>query len=60
MFSTDFNIAQKTNLVYSNLSERERIMRNYKKYIFDLDYTLLIPDWSLEDDYFRKVIPLQR
>ena len=33
-------------------------MRNYKKYIFDLDYTLLIPDWSLEDDYFRKHIPI--
>lgn len=34
-------------------------MKDYKKYIFDLDYTLLIPDWSLEDDYFRKVIPLE-
>lgn len=33
-------------------------MRNYQKYIFDLDYTLLIPDWSKEDDYFRKYIPL--
>jgi len=33
-------------------------MRNYQKYIFDLDYTLLIPDWSKEDDYFRKNIPL--
>lgn len=33
-------------------------MKNYKKYIFDLDYTLLIPDWSLEDDYFRKHIPI--
>ena len=27
-------------------------MKDYKKYIFDLDYTLLIPDWSKEDDYF--------
>ena len=33
-------------------------MRNYQKYIFDLDYTLLIPDWSKEDDYFRKNLPL--
>lgn len=33
-------------------------MINYQKYIFDLDYTLLIPDWSKEDDYFRKNIPL--
>lgn len=30
---------------------------NYQKYIFDLDYTLLIPDWSKEDDYLRKYIP---
>ena len=34
-------------------------MKNYKKYIFDLDYTLLIPDWSKEDDYLRKSIPLE-
>ena len=33
-------------------------MKDYKKYIFDLDYTLLIPDWSKEDDYFLKTIPL--
>lgn len=33
-------------------------MRNYKKYIFDIDYTILIPDWSKEDDYFKKCIPL--
>ena len=32
-------------------------MKDYKKYIFDLDYTLLIPDWSKEDDYLRKAIP---
>lgn len=32
-------------------------MKDYKKYIFDLDYTLLIPDWSKEDDYFKKSIP---
>ena len=31
-------------------------MKDYKKYIFDLDYTLLIPDWSKEYDYFRKNI----
>ena len=34
-------------------------MKDYKKYIFDLDYTLLIPDWSKEDDFFRKRIPLE-
>lgn len=34
-------------------------MNNYKKYIFDLDYTLLIPDWSKEDDYLRKSIPIE-
>ena len=34
-------------------------MKNYKKYIFDLDYTLLIPDWSKEDDYFKERIPLK-
>ena len=33
-------------------------MKNYKKYIFDLDYTILIPDWSKEDDYLRMSIPL--
>ena len=33
-------------------------MKNYKKYIFDLDYTILIPDWSKEDDYFKKHISL--
>ncbi len=35
-------------------------MKNYKKYIFDLDYTLLIPDWSKEDDYLKKHIPLEK
>ena len=34
-------------------------MKEYKKYIFDLDYTLLIPDWSKEDDFLRRSIPLQ-
>ena len=34
-------------------------MKNYKKYIFDLDYTLLIPDWSKEDDYLKRNIPLK-
>ena len=34
-------------------------MKNYKKYIFDLDYTLLIPDWSMEDEFLRKCIPLE-
>lgn len=31
-------------------------MKDYKKYIFDIDYTILIPDWSKEDDYFKKYI----
>ena len=30
-----------------------------KKYIFDIDYTILIPDWSKEDDYFKLYIPLE-
>ncbi len=34
--------------------------KNYKKYIFDLDYTLLIPDWSKEDIYLKKHIPLEQ
>ena len=34
-------------------------MKNYKKYIFDLDYTLLIPDWSREDEYFKKNIAIE-
>jgi len=34
-------------------------MKNYKKYIFDLDYTLLIPDWSKEDEYLKKYILLE-
>ena len=34
-------------------------MKNYKKYIFDLDYTLLIPNWSREDDYFKKNIAVE-
>ena len=35
------------------------IMKNYKKYIFDLDYTLLIPDWSKEDDFLKRNISLE-
>lgn len=34
-------------------------MKDYKKYIFDLDYTLLIPDWSKEDDYLKKYIRVE-
>ena len=34
-------------------------MKNYKKYIFDIDNTILIPDWSKEDDYFKLYIPLE-
>lgn len=29
-------------------------MRNYRKYIFDLDYNLLIPDWSRENDFLKR------
>ena len=35
---------------------REVLSKDYRKFIFDLDYTLLIPDWSCEDDYFRENI----
>ncbi len=28
-------------------------MKEYDKYIFDLDYTLLIPDWSLENEFLK-------
>jgi len=35
-------------------------MKDYKKYIFDLDYTLLIPDWSKEDDFFKKRIAVEQ
>ena len=35
-------------------------MKEYSKFIFDLDYTLLIPDWSKEDDFLRKFIPLEK
>ena len=31
-------------------------MKDYKKYIFDIDYTILVPDWSKEDDYFKEHI----
>ncbi len=34
-------------------------MKSYKKYIFDLDYTLLIPDWSKEDDFLKRSIPIE-
>ena len=34
-------------------------MKNYKKYIFDLDNTLLIPDWSKDDDYLKENIPIE-
>lgn len=34
-------------------------MKDYQKYIFDVDYTLLIPDWSEEDNYFRKNIAIE-
>ena len=35
-------------------------MKDYSKFIFDLDYTLLIPDWSKEDDYFKNYIVLSQ
>ncbi len=31
-------------------------MKDYQKYIFDLDYTILTPDWSNEDTYFKEHI----
>ena len=34
-------------------------MKDYEVYIFDLDYTILIPDWSKEDDYLKERIPLE-
>ena len=34
-------------------------MKLYKKFIFDLDYTLLIPDWSKEDDFLKQRISLE-
>jgi HAD superfamily hydrolase (TIGR01549 family) len=34
-------------------------LKNYKKYIFDLDYTLLIPNWSREDEYLKEHILLE-
>ncbi len=34
-------------------------MKDYDKYIFDLDYTLLIPDWSLEDPFLEKCVPVE-
>ena len=34
-------------------------MKDYDRFIFDLDYTILIPDWSKEDDYLRERIPIE-
>ena len=31
------------------------IVKDYQKYIFDLDYTILIPDWSKEDEYLKNI-----
>lgn len=42
-----------------NKNERRNKMKDYEVYIFDLDYTILIPDWSKEDDYLKKRIPLE-
>lgn len=33
---------------------------NYTRYIFDLDYTTLIPDWSKEDAFLEKRIPKEQ
>ena len=35
------------------------IKKDYKKFIFDLDHTLLIPDWAREDDYLREKVDLK-
>lgn len=42
-----------------NINERRNKMKDYEVYIFDLDYTILIPDWSKEDDYLKERIPLE-
>ena len=42
-----------------NKNERSNKMKDYEVYIFDLDYTILIPDWSKEDDYLKERIPLE-
>ena len=34
-------------------------MKDYDKYIFDLDYTLLIPDWSKEDPFLENCVPVE-
>ena len=50
-------ITWKTSISLQDLMElREVMSKDYRKFIFDLDYTLLIPDWSCEDDYFRENI----
>ena len=47
-------------LGYNNSPEMRNVMKDYKKYIFDLDYTLLIPDWSMEDIFFKNIIPISK
>ena len=47
------------NTERKNKNERRNKMKDYEVYIFDLDYTILIPDWSKEDDYLKERIPLE-
>ena len=44
-------------LLYNIALEMRKTMKNYKKVIIDLDYTLLIPDWSKEDEFLKARIP---
>ena len=50
-------VTWKESICVSDLMDLRKMMsKDYEKYIFDLDNTLLIPDWSCEDDYFRNNI----
>lgn len=54
------DVTWKENICITDLMDLREIMsKDYKKFIFDLDHTLLIPDWSREDDYFRENIDLK-
>lgn len=51
------DIIKKENIWITDLMDLREIMtKNYEKFIFDLDGTLLIPDRSCEDDYLKKNI----
>ena len=48
------------SMMATKVSGSGMTMKKYTKYIFDLDNTLLNPDWSKEDDYFKKHIPTEQ